>query len=79
MQIYYKTKKTAQAAFRRKEKKFMELICPVFKKECMSKKCVSFSGRVYHIQMHGKPINYRVSDPCCNSPLVTGVIEMEMP
>lgn len=75
----YKTKKTAQVAFNREKKKFEKLICPVFKKKCISNKCVAFNGRVYPVRYYGKPDVYKVFNPCCCSPLVTGTIEMEMP
>jgi hypothetical protein len=75
----YKTKKTAQAALNKEKKKLGELMCPVFKKPCITDKCAAFSGRIYEVNHYGKPKAWRMFKPCCNSPLVTGIIEMEMP
>lgn len=48
--------------------------CPVFKTQCLEERCHSFfKGSVIRLKEDG----YKVYPPCCNSPLVTGIIEVE--
>jgi len=55
--------------------------CPVFKKLCLGKRCMSFSeGTVYETIVTADSnldTVFKIVEPCCLSPLVTGTIEVE--
>ena len=82
LKLQYDKKSSADCARWRAGIKLTEKMCPVFKKRCMGKKCMSFYiGHTYptNIYKESKTITvYRIIAPHCNNAIVNGSIEMEV-
>lgn len=76
----YKNQKTANQARQRAARRMLRQWCPVFKELCKGTDCVSFTlGKSHQSISYDKsnPAIWKTSFPKCDSPLVTGYIEMD--
>ena len=70
-----KTEEKAVSNLADKRERFLRKGCPVFKTNCRGDNCHSYNeGQVTTVSFVDN-VRFKVFEPCCSSPLVTGLIE----